>query len=161
MNRVCEGCGEDFAAVARQRHCSVLCRFLSKIEYPSDSTCWVWVGPIDTSGYGQLRIEGVLTLAHRWSFENLGGGILVAGLVLDHLCRNTACVNPRHLEQVTHRENVRRGESHRDVCQRGHSMDDAMVLSSGRRYCRHCHNAGQRARWAAGIRTPSRRKADS
>lgn len=167
MNRTCEGCGEGFAAVARQKHCSVLCRFLSKIDYPDDSACWVWIGTLDTHGYGNLRIEGTITLAHRWSFENLGGGVLVAGMVLDHLCRNTACVNPRHLEQVTQRQNIMRGDSPAiithltELCQRGHSMADAMVLRNGRRYCRHCANANARARWAAGLRPPSRIKATS
>ena len=47
--------------------------------------------------------------AHRWSYEYFVGSI-PKDLTIDHLCRNTLCVNPKHLDPVTRKENILRGE---------------------------------------------------
>ncbi len=94
---------------------------------PND--CWNWTGYIRKNGYGQLRVRGdkLPWLAHRYVYSQLVGP-LVEGHDLDHLCRNKACVNPKHLEQVTHRENCLRGDSFAAVqarkthCMRGHEF---------------------------------------
>jgi ribosomal protein S14 len=80
--------------------------------------CWEWTGIRNQRGYGyfvpdnsrELRRNGVAkrVSAHRWAYEFVTGKV-PEGLELDHLCRNHSCVNPAHLEPVTHRENVRRG----------------------------------------------------
>ena len=49
-----------------------------------------------------------MVLAHRVYYERHVGPV-PEGLELDHLCRNPGCVNPEHLEPVTHAENIRRG----------------------------------------------------
>lgn len=68
--------------------------------------CWLWNGP-DNGWYGLLRVGYKNTYAHRFSYE-LAHGPIPRGLVIDHTCRMTFCVNPDHLEAVTQGENVRR-----------------------------------------------------
>lgn len=71
------------------------------------SGCWLWTGAA-SNGYGQIRLSPAApSWAHRVVFETFVGPIPTE-LELDHLCRNTMCVNPVHLEPVTHLENMHR-----------------------------------------------------
>jgi DNA-binding XRE family transcriptional regulator len=74
-----------------------------------ETPCWVWLRNINEKGYGKI---GWKTRAHRAYYERFVGPI-PEGMMLDHLCRIRACVNPDHLEPVTNGENVRRGLRHR------------------------------------------------
>lgn len=84
---------------------------LLDVEYRVDKKtgCWNWAGHVMKNGYGQRRdrATGKATTAHRHMYERAIGKI-EPGLSLDHLCKNKACVNPKHLEPVTQGENVRR-----------------------------------------------------
>lgn len=81
-------------------------RFWRKVQ--KTPGCWRWTGAIQSAGYGSIGLgEGRVGSAHRVAYELLVGPI-PPGLTIDHLCRNTWCVNPAHLEAVTHQENVRR-----------------------------------------------------
>jgi site-specific DNA-cytosine methylase len=69
--------------------------------------CWRWTRAKTTAGYGHFHVFNRYYQAHRLVYTLLRGAVTTAHM--DHLCRNRACVNPDHLEPVSHRENVRRG----------------------------------------------------
>ena len=82
-------------------------RFSEKTK-PLPNGCIEWVAYVGENGYGRFYINGRGALAHRWSYE-FHVGPIPDGLVIDHLCRNRACVNPSHLEPVPQSANVQRG----------------------------------------------------
>lgn len=125
--------------------------FWERVEAEPNSGCWHWVGTRAFTGYSgpyaqwNLRATHGSRRVHCIAYEHFVGPIQ-PGLELDHLCRVTYCVNPAHLEAVTHHENMRRAHfqaSQRTACPRGHHYD--MVTNGGRsRWCRRCHNFAMR-----------------
>lgn len=133
----------------RQRAGDVADRFLELTTCEPNTGCWLWTGAIRGKGYGGLRVDGKYSYAHRVSYELFRGPIL-AGLVIDHLCRMRSCVNPDHLEAVTTLENLRRGEGlasghyvFRTHCRYGHAFvpGNIYVDREGRRKCIECRRA--------------------
>lgn len=107
---------EILRAIIREWNSSVVHKKSGLDRYRVDSStgCWIWYGPLNGSGYGYAKVDGISGVAHRFIYEEKRGKI-PDGLVLDHLCRNRRCVNPEHLEAVTFTENVRRGAMARPV----------------------------------------------
>ena len=108
-------------------------------------TCWLWTGSSER-GYGRIYIGNKTYRAHRFVYELLKGKI-PEGLELDHLCRQRNCVNPEHLEPVTHIENLRRSLPFRKVnayCKRGHEMTPDNITHRNKndnsRVCIKCKN---------------------
>jgi hypothetical protein len=102
--------------------------------------CWEWQGGLDIDGYAKYSYNGSTRKASRFMWVIMHGGI-DAGLTLDHLCRNRKCVNPAHLEAVTHAENRRRAI--KPVCKNGHKQtpDNRYVYHSNgkrRERCKAC-----------------------
>ncbi len=117
--------------------------FWAKVD--KTQTCWLWTAYTMPNGYGQFRYEGRMRLAHRLSYEWLIGPI-PTGLQLDHLCRVRHCVNPAHLEPVTTRINLLRGEgfsaanARKTHCINGHEFtrDNTRSWKDSIRICRAC-----------------------
>lgn len=74
-----------------------------------DNGCWQWAAAKLKTGYGAFSFHGKSCRAHRVVYELFVEPLPPFPMVLDHLCRNRLCVNPDHLEVVTHGENTRRG----------------------------------------------------
>ncbi len=118
-------------------------RFLRKISKQKDG-CWIWIGCKFPFGYGEFKYRGQVVYAHIWLYERTKGKT-PEGLELDHLCRNPSCVNPDHLEPVTHKENLMRGigvcaaRARQTHCKRGHPLTDGNFDTKlGYRRCLKC-----------------------
>lgn len=95
----------------------VLARLLARTTIDPATGCWVWTGGM-SGGYGKVRVTsgpgGVVDRVHRVGYTLLVGPIR-PGLTIDHLCRNTACWSPDHLQQVERGENTRRRNTARAI----------------------------------------------
>lgn len=84
-------------------------RFMAKVHIGEEpKACWEWCGCRSHGRYGSFRFEGRMRVAHRLAYEQWVG-VIPDGMEIDHLCRNIICVNPEHLEAVTHQVNMQRG----------------------------------------------------
>jgi len=118
-------------------------RFLKKIKV-LDNGCWQWIGGTNDRGYGRFTYKGKLQPPHRFIYEYYYGSIC-PDLTIDHLCRNRACCNPIHLEQVTLKENILRGTSFSAInarkthCPQGHELTgDNLYVWRDERRCVEC-----------------------
>lgn len=113
--------------------------------------CVIWVGGLNQKGYGSGRLRGDRAGGiHRRVYEEFIGPI-PDGMLLDHLCRVRSCINPKHLEPVTPRENAHRGLTNaaKKRCKRGHPFDieNTYIGPDGHRSCRQCARE-RRASWS-------------
>lgn len=107
--------------------------------------CWTWRSK--SGGYARFLVYGRWHAAHRIALRDANVKV-PDDMVVDHLCRNPPCVNPSHLEMVTHTENVRRGKAgQRTHCKHGHEFtEDNLIWSRGgkTRQCRTCTLASRK-----------------
>ena len=121
-------------------------RFWSQVKFTD--TCWLWTGSAGGKGgaYGEFRFCGLRVQAHRWAYEFCVGPI-PEGLQIDHLCRVRLCVNSDHLEPVSLRVNVLRGNglparnARKTHCSKGHEFNETNTspVPTGGRRCRTCN----------------------
>lgn len=134
-------------------------RFMSRVE--KTDSCWFWVGHKNSDGYGVFSLaKRKAVVAHRWIFSELVEPIK-AGNEIDHRCFVRNCVNPEHLEQVSHIENIARSvangsykhlrnlaefQSSKTHCKHGHEYNEENTYfdtHSGGRRCRACMKAAR------------------
>ena len=112
--------------------------------------CWIWQGATNAYGYGAVSRKSGEGYAHRLAYLLWVGP--AGSLDVDHLCGVPGCVNPDHLEAVTHQENMRRSGKHRQRrthCSKGHPFTSIATNSDGsfkQNVCKTCAN--QRSREA-------------
>lgn len=116
-------------------------RLWEKIEIPDRVGCWVWRGCVRPDGYGVIGKEGGrgagLYRVHRLVYE-LKVGPIPDGMSIDHLCKNTVCVNPDHLQPVPPGENTWRAFLLHAYCPKGHVLPPKPERGKRRQQCREC-----------------------
>ena len=130
-------------------------RFWAKVGPHADPTkCWLWLAATVQSKhgglqYGVLRIAGRNVYAHHLSYEMHYHTTIPVGMTIDHVrargCTSTLCVNPHHLEVVTQKVNILRGDgptankAKQTCCVYGHPFNkENTYVWHGKRYCRVC-----------------------
>jgi hypothetical protein len=161
----CDYCGvvfqrETYNPKQPPKYCSIECtptgrpfeaRFGDIVMPEPNSGCWLILGQLTDRGYGHISLDGVVRPTHNAAYRYFVGDI-PGGYEVDHLCRNTSCANPAHLEAVTHRVNVLRGVSpaaqhaRKQTCRQGHAFDIVMARGKQKRTCRTCNIEYRRAR---------------
>ena len=139
-------------------------RFWEKVDTSAGpDACWPWRSHINkATGYGTFYVaRRKIEYAHRMAYT-LTHGAIPDGMTIDHVrsrgCTRTDCCNPAHLEVVTHRENILRGNNmaarfaRRTHCDKGHPLTPETIVPSylrrGFRTCRTCYNQYHRERRA-------------
>lgn len=117
-----------------------------------DGDCLIWQGVKRSNGYGVTVYKGTQTTTHRVMYL-IQHGALADGMEVDHTCNRRDCINPKHLEAVTHQENMKRSIERRGTCRAGHlwNKENTYVTTVKRkqggtrqqRFCRVCRAACQ------------------
>lgn len=119
-------------------------RFFGRVQ--KTTTCWIWkTENKDIKEYGKIKINNIQYRAHRLSYVLMGQKD-PKNKILDHICNNRICVNPKHLRTLTNKENILRGNgpaemnARKKICSRGHDYDiENTYFLNGKRYCRQCN----------------------
>jgi len=91
------------------RRLAIVAKIIGNTERQGD--CLIWTGPTSGNGrgggYGRMSLDGQTVAVHRVMFTCVAGYV-PGKKQIDHRCRNRLCVNPEHLEMVTHKQNQKR-----------------------------------------------------
>lgn len=129
-------------------------KFIPKGSTWKDFPCELFPDTISSQGYGFIwdNSKRQYILAHRFIYKRVRGTISIFQQI-DHLCRNRACINPFHLEAVSPRENIRRGNNHvakkmaSTHCKNGHELNKENCVAwcfPKKRLCKICINTKKR-----------------
>ena len=145
----CKNCGEEFRLkpIAKLGFYPCFClrkwnaiRRILSCRAPNDKACWIFDGNIRSDGYGSMNMivhgRGV-SPAHRISYL-LFNGSLVVGKEINHICRNKSCVNPDHLEQITHSGNMLWRNFTKTHCLNGHEYTPENTIWDASMRCKRC-----------------------
>lgn len=107
----------DALESSSDRRIKILTKIMSRVTVDEECGCWIWQGPTSGNGrgggYGRMCLDGQTVAVHR-VMATLFMGYIPGKKQVDHTCRNRLCVNPDHLEIVTHKENQRRRDAERE-----------------------------------------------
>lgn len=117
-----------------------------KSFYKIINNCFVWQNFLDKDGYGIFYFKKKNRKAHRFAYY-IKDGDIPAGMVIDHICKNRACVNYKHLRLVTKIQNVMENSNslgainkRKTTCKMGHPFDKIYGKKKPQRYCSICEN---------------------
>jgi len=118
-----------------------------------DGDCMIWQGTARVNGYGVTVYMGKQTTTHRIMYQLHTGQPVPDGVEVDHICNNRRCINPAHLQAVSHTENMRLARERRTTCRAGHEWNDDNTYITfikrkqgglrEQRYCRVCRAIAQ------------------
>lgn len=105
------------------------------------SGCWIWRGIITPGGYGQFNPKNAKRShpAHQFAMYDVGRPPPFPEYEIDHLCGNRPCVNPDHLEWVTHQQNIARGHQRRRLTEGALKLEKFMAQEDARRQLSSSH----------------------
>ncbi len=120
----------------------VFTRLVEKIKINPITGCWEWQGRRNEDGYGEWTVRyagGFITQPHRLSFL-IFNGYLPKKRDVDHKCRVRWCLNPDHLQDVSHKRNCELRVEVKTHCKNGHELIPANVYTGtrGDRVCKTC-----------------------
>lgn len=118
-----------------------------------DGDCLIWQGTKRSNGYGVITFNGRQTTTHRVMYQLVAGDV-PDGMEVDHTCSRRDCINPEHLQVVTHAENMFLSASRRKTCRNGHLWTEGNTYlgtvkrkqggTRTQRYCRICRAQHQK-----------------
>lgn len=114
-----------------------------------EADCLIWTGSMRPNGYGTVVFQNRQRSVHAVVYHLLNPEFCFqVGTEIDHTCNNRACINPNHLQEVTHTENMRLAVARRKTCRAGHEWNEQNTYTARvkrkqggyreQRFCRVC-----------------------
>ena len=119
----------------------IIDRFFKKVKkLETGLKCWEWTA-YKQNGYGYFRVNNNKTIiAHRFSFQYHNNRLITEGMCILHSCDNPKCVNPDHLSEGTHADNMadmkNKGRQHRGEASPMSMLTNDIVLEIRAKYAK-------------------------